>query len=195
MELIGSGVSCRAVLRKGSLALVTRVTAGGHVAYIVDEERQVCKSAGETMMHFEGDTFKADPRSGAIHIPFVPSSRSGPAVISHKGFAALTDFQQLELHYELDAVFVIHDEALIVGNRAKLLVRPSLQLNGMCADLRLLKKVGIAVQTYSDGVPHTKNYDGLEVKDGELVIEMQVPPKLERLKFKLTAEVSTGSRH
>ena len=36
VELIGNGVSARAVIKKGSLSLVHRSTVAGHLAYILD---------------------------------------------------------------------------------------------------------------------------------------------------------------
>ena len=36
VEMIGNGVSARAVIKKGSLSLVHRSTVAGHLAYILD---------------------------------------------------------------------------------------------------------------------------------------------------------------
>jgi hypothetical protein len=36
----------RAVVKKGSLSLIHRSTANGHMAFIIDSERRICKSEG-----------------------------------------------------------------------------------------------------------------------------------------------------
>lgn len=70
IEFIGNGTSCRAVIRKGSLAVVSRPTATGHVAYIVDQDRKICKSKGGTTLTFEGKVYEADKDTGKIMIPY-----------------------------------------------------------------------------------------------------------------------------
>lgn len=42
VELIGNGVSARAVIKKGSLSLVHRSTVAGHLAYILDAQKNIC---------------------------------------------------------------------------------------------------------------------------------------------------------
>ena len=42
VEMIGNGVSARAVIKKGSLSLVHRSTVAGHLAYILDAKKNIC---------------------------------------------------------------------------------------------------------------------------------------------------------
>ena len=44
VEMIGNGVSARAVIKKGSLSLVHRSTVAGHLAYILDAQKNICAS-------------------------------------------------------------------------------------------------------------------------------------------------------
>lgn len=80
----------------------------------------------------------------------------------------------MEEKYELSAAFLIHDEAFLVGSRARVLVRPNLSINGEAASLKLLKKIAITVELFNsvDRVPNTKTFDHLDIKEsGELSVE------------------------
>lgn len=43
IEFLGNGRSARAVIKKGSLSLIHRSTIAGHMAYILDDDKQICK--------------------------------------------------------------------------------------------------------------------------------------------------------
>ncbi len=42
IEFIGNGVSARVVIKKGSLTMIHKATIGGHAAYILDENKNIC---------------------------------------------------------------------------------------------------------------------------------------------------------
>ena len=67
-----------------------------------------------------------------------------------------------------------------MGNRARILVRPNLSINGEAASVKLLKKIAITVELYNDddpytgeySVPSTKTFDHLDIREsGELSVE------------------------
>ena len=68
IELIGNGYSSRAVVKKGTLSLVCRSTSAGHVAYILDEDRYICKGR-KTGIWFDENLWEADEQ-GRILIPY-----------------------------------------------------------------------------------------------------------------------------
>lgn len=43
VELIGNGMSARAIIKKGSLSLIHKAGVAGHIAYILDEKKQICQ--------------------------------------------------------------------------------------------------------------------------------------------------------
>jgi hypothetical protein len=47
IEFVGNGCSARAVVKKGSLSLFHRSTVAGHMCYILDDDRDVCKGNPE----------------------------------------------------------------------------------------------------------------------------------------------------
>ena len=43
IDFQGNGRSARAIVKKGSLSLIHRSTEAGHQAYIIDDDRKICK--------------------------------------------------------------------------------------------------------------------------------------------------------
>lgn len=119
--------------------------------------------------------FEADRLTGKILIPFDKENKSRNAILSHNGLSVLTEFERFGDKFELNTAFLLHDEAFHVGSRAKILVRPTLSINGEIASLKLLKKIAISVELFNseDRVPNTKTFDHLEIREGgELSIEI-----------------------
>jgi len=78
IEFLGNGCSARAVVKKGSLSLIHRSTVAGHMCYILDDDRNVCKgnpeAAGEGSsnsvgMWFQNKFYEAKP-DGLIFLPY-----------------------------------------------------------------------------------------------------------------------------
>lgn len=60
VELIGNGMSARAVIKKGSLSLIHKATIAGHLAYILDENKKIC-TGPKTGLYFENEYYEANP--------------------------------------------------------------------------------------------------------------------------------------
>ena len=43
VEFVGNGTSSRAVVQKGNLTYIQKVTIAGHFLYILNEKREICK--------------------------------------------------------------------------------------------------------------------------------------------------------
>jgi hypothetical protein len=87
IEFIGNGMSSRAVIKKGSLSLIHMPTVNGHVAYILDENKQICKGT-KTGLYFDNEYYSADPsKNGKIFIPYGKSTMSQKAILMNTGFA------------------------------------------------------------------------------------------------------------
>ena len=52
-EFIGNGLSSRAIVQKGNLSLIHKSTIAGHFAFILDEDKNICKGP-YTGMWFDG---------------------------------------------------------------------------------------------------------------------------------------------
>ena len=87
VEFIGNGMSSRAVIKKGSLSLIHKPTVAGHLAYILDENKQICKGT-KTGIWFDGEYFSAHPeKNGKIFIPYAKTAKSAYAILINNGFA------------------------------------------------------------------------------------------------------------
>jgi len=57
VEIIGNGLSARAVIKKGSLSMIHKPTIAGHLAYVLNENRKICngdEGIGRTGVYFDG---------------------------------------------------------------------------------------------------------------------------------------------
>lgn len=74
VEFVGNGRSARAVIKKGSLSLIFRSTVAGHMLYILDDDKKICKGGDaqddKTGVFFEKKFYEADKQSGSIFIPY-----------------------------------------------------------------------------------------------------------------------------
>ncbi len=88
-------------------------------------------------------------------------------------------------------------EALLSRKTAKLLVRPSLRVNGTPVTLSVLEDVRLTItSTDQDGVATKKEVTDFKLsEDREAVYEFQVPPRLSKIQFALTAKVQNLSQN
>ncbi len=199
IELIGNGRSSRAILKIGTLSVITRPTVAGQVCYILDGERKVC-SHESTGIWMDSQYFKASvERGGRIMVPYLPSggSRTSKAILLHQGLAQLVEIGRMEEVYTLHCGFYVLPESFIMGKIATIMLRPQLQVNGRLADLSLLKNIKCTLYTsnYIDNIPSTKVYDKLTLSEtGELLIKFQVGANIDKMGLVFAAEVQNISK-
>ena len=74
VDFVGNGRSARAVIKKGSLSLIFRSTVAGHLLYILDDKKEICKGGDaqddKTGVFFEKKFYEADKEKGTIYIPY-----------------------------------------------------------------------------------------------------------------------------
>ena len=108
----------------------------------------------------------------------------------------MTDFQRLTESYSFKCAFVMHPESILMGNKAIILIKPQLLVNGRKASNEMLKncKATLTTQNFVDGIPVTKSFDDLKVTDKtEVSVDFQVPPHLDHIKIKFEADVWNAS--
>jgi len=86
VEFIGNGVSARAVIKKGSLSLIHRSTIAGHMAYIIDDDRKICKGK-RTGIWFNKKFYESDEKTGHMFIPYAKSQQTSKVIMIHEDFA------------------------------------------------------------------------------------------------------------
>ena len=90
IEFFGNGKLGRVIIKKGSLTLIHKTAKGGHIAFIIDEDRNICKSDdGKTGVLIGDQFFETDVnKNGAIFIPYTESeSEYKDVIIISNGFA------------------------------------------------------------------------------------------------------------
>ena len=80
IELLGNGISSRGIIQKGNLSIIHKSTIAGHFAFILDEEKRICKGK-YTGLYFDNNFYATDADTGRIIIPFGRRSYSGKAIM------------------------------------------------------------------------------------------------------------------
>jgi hypothetical protein len=191
VELIGNGKSSRALVQKGRLGVLQQVTAAGHEFTVLDEAGRQLRDARAWLA---GREFNPDPE-GRIPVPFSTQPRAERLVVVQGGFAALVQFNHLAENYELHAGIYVDRESLLRREKAPLLVRPVLRVNGRRASIKLLEEPRLVLQTLDlQGTPTEKEFPGLTLReDAESVIEFQVPENAVSIRVTLKARVQNLS--
>jgi hypothetical protein len=78
--MIGNGISSRSIIQKGSLSLIHKNTIAGHFAFILDEQRNICKGK-YTGLYFDNNFYPTDESTGRIVIPFGRNRNSSKAIM------------------------------------------------------------------------------------------------------------------
>lgn len=192
VEFIGGGISSRALVRKGRLRFVERVGAAGHAFTVLDEDRNVLKDAS---IWLGGREYRADA-DGEIHVPFSTHPGRQTILLRHGNLATVEQFQHQAEHYALHAGIYVDRESLLKKKEAQVVVRPSLQVNGVPASLSLLEDVTLVVQsTDREGVSSSQEVRDFKLfEDRESAHTFQVPEGLATIAFSLRGRVQNLSQ-
>jgi len=165
------------------LSLIHKATSAGHVAYVIDIDKKICKSE-RTGVWIEGKYFKANEETGQIFIPYISHPSATKIIMIHNHFAQLGEFLRKSEDYSFEAAIHLVSESVLVGSEAQILIRPKLTINGKKASVKMLKNVKIKLTT-SDFIKNSRNsktYEGLKFQDNqETTINFQVAPNLQRI--------------
>jgi hypothetical protein len=188
VELVGGGISSRAVVHKGGLRAVSRLTAAGHAFAVFDEAGARVRDAKGW---FGGRELAADER-GELHLPF--TSQAGPRklVLAQGNRSALAPFLHHAESFYLAAGAHVAREELIAGRTVRLALRPQLRIADHEASLGLLEGGAILSLTATDldGRTTLQEVRLAEVRDGrEVVHELTVPERLQTLVVGLRGKV------
>ncbi len=191
VELIGNGVSSRALVQKGRLEMMERTTPAGHVLAVLDESGKRLQEAAAWMA---GQEYKTDDQ-GRILIPFSTQPGRQNIILRHGDFAVLQPFEHQAETIDFAPGFYVDRESLRGGEDARLLIRPRLEIGGQPADVALLKDVRLIIDSVDrDGVSARREVPGLELhNDSETVFAFAVPQRLSSISFTLTARIRNVS--
>lgn len=190
IEFIGNGMSSRALIRKGNLQLLTRTTAAGAIATVLDGNNQKVEKAS---IRFGGKEYKANEK-GAILLPFSTQGRQS-VIVFDGDFAVLDRIQFPRENYQLDAGFHLEREALIPGREIEIAVKPVLRVNGEPASVDLLENVNLVISTTDiEGIESVNTVKDFQLfNNREAVHSFRVPSRVRLLTVELEGEVSQVS--
>ena len=187
VELIGNGISSRAVIHKGSLQVRSRRGSAGRVLRVCDERGATLSDAS---VWFGGRDWPADEH-GEIVLPFSAEPGLRTVVLRHGEFAARDQVELLGEQYRLTAGIFLERESLLAGGIARLLLRPTVLANGVPVSLAVLEQPELVV-TATDvrGTPSVLEVPNFALDpDGETVRELRVPPNARELHVQVRGRV------
>lgn len=192
VEFIGGGISSRSLVHKGRLRCLERTGAAGHVFTVLDQDR---RPLPEATLWLGGREYRPD-QDGVLRVPFSTSPGRVQFLMRHGAVTTLEAFQHQAESYSLVAGLYCDRESLLKKREAQVIVRPSLQVNGVPASLELLEEVALVIQsTDRDGVGATLEVKGFALhEDRESVHVFQVPENLASLSFTLRGKVKNLSQ-
>ena len=193
IDFIGNGKSSRALIRKGKLRYLVRTGVAGQVFKVFDELNKAVPTA---TLWLAGALYTPD-KDGAIVAPFSAQPGRQPIVLSVGGFSSLDSFTQEDENYQLSAAMHVDREQLLSLRKAKLIVRPRLELGGTPVLLKVLEDVRLVIHSVDlDNVATTKEVADFKLyEDRESVYEFQVPKRLASITFQLKAKVQNQSQN
>ena len=187
VELIGNGMSSRALVRKGQLRFSVTEGAAGHIFTVYDEANNQIKDAE---IYLAGHVYKAG-ENGVIQIPYTKSNILEKIIIRKGDFSTLADFHHNQESYSLKAGFYINREALVKNGSAVLVIRPELLLNGNRIANKLLENVKLTItSTDSKNVSTSVTAEDFKLLDTrESFYTINVPEGIRSLKWTLSGEI------
>jgi len=194
VEFVGNGISSRAVVHKGGLRMVERMTAAGQMVRVYDEAGQHVPGASAW---FGGREYLADER-GDILLPFSTNPGDKKLVLRNGNRSSITTFGHKAESYKLTSSVHVDRESLVAGSTARIIIRPQLSLanHGVAVEL-LTDPVLTIIATDLDGQSTTQEVRDIKLLQAqEFVHEIQIPNRLATLQTTLSGQVEdlTGKK-
>ena len=191
IDFITGRLSSRAVIHKGSLALVFQQRKLGSLAWILDEQRRVC-SGTRTGVYVSKKFYSANNK-GEIHIPYNVSVPSNEVIACHDNFAVLSTLEVSSPKIELSLQLILNSEQLRAGNQVEFLLLPDLTLFQRPMPLSQLKDSRLVVNIRGELGNHKKielSAKDLDLKDGKFFkVPVVFLPKTISIEFRLICKV------
>ncbi len=136
IDLIGNGMSSRAVIHKGRLRQMMRLGAAGHVVTIVDEAGRPRPDAHAWV----GDREYTPDDKGAFIVPFSTSPGRTPVLLFCGDIATVQELNLYRETYSLATAVLLDRQGLTAGRTARVIVRANLSISGAPVSLQVVKR-------------------------------------------------------
>ncbi|KAK2951373.1 putative Actin-binding protein [Blattamonas nauphoetae] len=208
VDLIGSGQTSRALIKKGTLRVLPRMTVNGHALTLLDENNNIVKrdhaavwvdGVKYTRSSSENEEMKNELLPDEILVGFATGKDNYSKEIvlcdTSDDFCALSSFDYQIERYQFACSFFVDREELVQDTTAHVIIRPTLTCNRQRASMTLLENVIVTiVTTTGDGVPTTKQFDDVVFVDNELTtLDVAIGDDLASLTVEVQARVKVLS--
>jgi hypothetical protein len=150
IDLIGNGISSRAVIHKGRLRHAMRIGAAGHVITVVDapgelgDAGQSDPATGPVQPRRDARVWLGDREylpdgRGAVVVPFATSPARTAMLIVAGDIATVSYIELVAESCELALALALDRQSLTAGRSARAIARLSLSIGGAPASLALIK--------------------------------------------------------
>ncbi|WFB36278.1 hypothetical protein P3T73_00685 [Kiritimatiellota bacterium B12222] len=190
VELIGNGVSSRALLHVGHLESITQATASGQVMVVLNE-------AGETVEHakvwLDGREYSAG-KQGLILLPYSENPGTRFVILQDGSFSSPENFMHLGEDYAFTAGIHIDAQSLNRLSTGTLLLRPDLRIHGIPLDPALLKDVNVTLaSTDAKGTRSEREFPAEFLLNEDWGRSFYVPDGLRQLEVSVHATIQRKS--
>lgn len=172
IDLIGNGMSSRAVVHKGRLRYTSRVGAAGHVVTIVDNAGTARSDARAIIGERE---YVPDAKTGSFVVPFSTNPSRVPMLLLAGDIASVQKIALVRETPSLACTMLLDRESVTPGRTARVVVRSRLAIAGAPASVTLIKRATWDI-TLTDraGVSSTKSQPLALADDNASVLEFPV---------------------
>jgi hypothetical protein len=184
VELIGNGISSRALLHVGHLEVVTRASSAGQVAMVLNDAGEVVKDATIWM---NGREFEANDK-GLVLLPFSENPGSRFLVLRDGDFCSPEQIQHLGEEYTFTAGIQIDRQSLNRRSVANLILRPDLRIHGIPIDPKRLGEVTVTLTAVdAKGTSTDREFVATFERDREWTESFYVPDGLRQVQVRVAA--------
>lgn len=185
VELIGGGVSSRALLHVGHLETLSQAVDGGQAVMVLNDSGEHVKTASLWM---DGREFTANDH-GVILLPF--SENPGPrfTVLRDGNFSFPEEIRHLGEQYSFSAGIHLDPQNLPRRNTASLILRPDLRVNGVPVDPARMGEVRVVLgATDARDTRTERQYTAEFTRNREWRVSFYVPDDVRELDVRVEAD-------
>ncbi|EAS01818.2 hypothetical protein TTHERM_00565630 (macronuclear) [Tetrahymena thermophila SB210] len=193
VEFFGNSISSRAVFKKGLLNIVSIPTIAGHLITIVDESQNICKPTQESKTGIlkDGRFFSAD-ENGQIIIPYESTQRTYQLILTHNDFSEIESFDVLTEYYNFECTYMYNQESFLQGNKSKVIIHPTLSVNGLPADMDIIEDqlIKVNIKNHQD-IPTAIEFKDFKFSNKEdIQIEIPIQSIIKSIEIECTGVIN-----
>ncbi len=186
VELIGGGVSSRALLYVGHLESVSLPTPVGQAVLVLNDAGETVKNAA---VWIDGREFAANA-DGLVLLPFSENPGVRFAVLRDGDFCSPEQINHLGEQYSFSAGIHLDPQNLPRRNTATLILRPDFRIHGIPLDPADLGKVKVILAAVdAKGTRTEREYTAEFARNAEWTRPFYVPDALRRLEVRVEARI------